>query len=183
MSSPLTSILLLLWGCVFACLFSACASTDLAGTIPDQVRQNFEQIPSENAIAVRVVPRPEGEQLSINMGSLDYTMNRLFSRMVTEMAQTKFGTVDRSSENRLEVVVSYLNIDERMYSGSPYLSRIDMEIEVEIDGGEHTASRTFTESLHSDLEGYSIRSDQIYNMLLRFVTSIEDFVDAQFTES
>jgi hypothetical protein len=162
-------------------IISGCATTDVADTIPDEVQRTFDVVDRERVIALSVALHPDGEQVYINLGSIDYTLNRLFAGMMTQMVQTKFRGVDRRAEDRLAVTVSYLNLEERPYGGGSYLSRIDMTVAAALSAdGVPPVAEEFSHSAFSDVEGYSIRTDQIYGLLLEFVVSIDEFLDAQF---
>lgn len=160
-------------------MLTGCLTTSLENTIPDEVQERFDRV-SEASVAVRVATSPEGEQVKISTGATELTLNRLFSYMVAELAQTKFGEIDEASENALDAAITYLNVEERTYHGTPYLHRIDMSVRAEVRNGEGRIAREFTYSAIADVQGYALRTNQIYDLLLRSIVAIDGLIDAQF---
>ena len=99
------------------------------------------------------------------------------------MAQQKFGRVDRDAANRLVVAVTYLNLDERRYMGATRLYRVEMAVAVTVADTARSVSREFEQAAVADLEGYSVRSDQLYDLLLHFVAAIDEYVNAFYQDA
>ena len=160
------------------CLLAGCAATtQLTDTLPPAFEEQLEPIETDQGVALTFLPSADAERLEVNMGSIDLPLNRLFGGMLTEMALAKFGRIERRSENRLRVAVTYFNVEERSYMGTPVLSRVEMAIVAEAADGEREARQEFAYTAASDVDGYSVRSDQLYELLLRFVDSINTFVN------
>ncbi len=165
------------------CVLSGCGlSARLTDTLPDAFEEELAPIDTVAGVALRYRANPDADRLEIDLGSVSLRMNRLFSGMVTEMALKKFGHVDKASENRLEVATTYLDLEERAYMGNVGLYRVDMAVTVVVADGERVERREFVHAAVADLEGYSVRSDQLYDLLLHFVSSINAFADAHFRE-
>lgn len=168
---------------ILGCLLAGCAGTArITDTLPAELEDRIEPLDTTSGVAFRFMPTPDAERIEINLRSISLPMNRVFSGMLTEMAQKKFGRIEPSSENGLEVAITYLNLEERVYMGSSALHRVEMEVTVEVTDREDTARREFVHAAEADLEGYSVRSDQIYDLLLHFVTTIDAFVNDHFRE-
>jgi hypothetical protein len=169
---------LLLWGC---CVFVGCSSAGGAtDTLPPAFEDRLARLDTESGVALRFLPTPDAERIEVNMGSISLPMNRLFSGMLREMAEKKFERIDRASANKLEVAITYLNLEERAYMGTAMLHRVEMAVIVKADDGAHDAQREIAHFTEADVEGYSVRSDQLYDLLLQFVTSIDGFVGEHF---
>lgn len=163
------------------CVLAGCLSTEqLADTLPDEIEEQIEPLETEGGVALRFIPSPDAARLAVNMGSVDLTLNRLFDGMLRELAVVKFDRIEAGSENRLEVAITYVSTEERRYMGTPMLYRVDMAVTAEVSDGEHTTRREFAYGVRADLEGYSIRSDQLYELLLRFIASIDELTNAHF---
>ena len=163
------------------CVLAGCLSTEgLVDTLPEAYERQLEPLDTEGGVALRYLPNPEAERLEVNMGSIDLPLNRLFGGMLQELALAKFDVIERSSENRLEVAITYINMEERAYMGTPMLYRVEMAVEAEASDGRHEAQQEFVYAAVADMEGYSVRSDQLYDLLLRFIDAINLFVNENF---
>jgi len=170
----------LLWG---YCVLVGCSSTGGAtDTLPPEFEDRLHRLDTESGVALRFLPTPDAERIEVNMGSISLPMNRLFAGMLREMAQKKFERIDRASANKLEVAITYLNLEERAYMGSVMLHRVDMAVIVNAGDGVSEAQREIAHFTQADVEGYSVRSDQLYDLLLQFVTSIDAFVGEHFSQ-
>lgn len=162
-------------------VLAGCLSTEgLADTLPAEYEEQLEPLETEGGVALRYLPNPEAERLEVDMGSIDLTLNRLFGGMLRELALAKFDRVEKTSENRLKVTITYFNTEERSYMGTPMLYRVEMAVVAEASGGQHEAQQEFVYAAQADMEGYSVRSDQLYDLLLRFIDSINSFVNENF---
>lgn len=165
-------------------LLTGCASSArLTDTLPEAVEEQIEPVDTNAGVALRYLPNPDADRLEVDLGAVSLRMNRLFSGMLTEMAQQKFGRVDREAENRLVVAVTYLNLEERRYMGATRLYRVEMAVAVTVADAARSVSREFEQAAVADLEGYSVRSDQLYDLLLHFVAAIDEYVNAFYQDA
>ena len=168
----------LLGGCVALLLLTGCVTTQFDDAIPAEVQDQFGAV-SDEGVALRLTPQPNGEGIMINTGATNISFNRLFSGMVDELAESKFGGVQTPAPDTLIINVTYLNIEERTYQGAPYLYRLDMAVWAQLGSGEERAAQEFTYNARSDVQGYSMSTDQIYNLLLQHIFSLDRFIDGQ----
>ena len=168
-----------LGGCLALLVLAGCVTTKLDDAIPADVQDQFDRV-SEEGVAVRLMSRPNGEQVTINTGAVNLTLNRLFSGMVTELAESKFGRVDKAAQDTLNIDVTFLGVEERTYQGTPYIYRLDMSVRTELRDGEGRVAQESSRYATSEVQGYSVRTDQIYNLLLQHIASIDNLIDTQF---
>ena len=168
----------LLGGCAALLVLTGCVTTKFDDAIPAEVQDQFDHI-SDGGVALRLTPRPAGEGITINTGAANITLNRLFSGMVDELAESKFGGVDAAAPDTLAIDVTYLNVEERTYQGNPYLYRLDMAVRAQLSNADGRAAQEFSFNARSDVQGYSMTTDQIYNLLLQHIVAIDRFVDGR----
>lgn len=161
---------------VLLVLTGGCATqVQVDNTLPDRLKDEIQKFDSAEGVALHYVPVPAGEQVSLNVGAMDYTLNRVFRGMLREMLTAKFDTLTPGANNRVSVTVNYLNLQEENMQGS--INRIDMAVIVQLRHGNKTNEREFEFSTQSDVEGYSVGSGAIRNLLLKFSLAINDYID------
>ena len=161
--------------CALLFLLPGCVSIDVQDTLPDEVKNSFRKMNLENGVDFTFMPSPEAENVSVNMGAADFSLNRLFDGMLHEFARTKFNRLNPDSDKKLSVRINYLNPEERYYQGTRQLHRVDMAVRVRVQDGDKVASREFTASSEADMDGYSVQSDQIYGMLVDLIANIDRY--------
>lgn len=170
----LTGLLLLLTGC-------ASTRPALNNTLPDEIKNRLASVSDRDGIAFEFIPSAAGQSVEVTVKAMDHPLNRVLKGMVTEMLETKFDSVRASSPNRLRVTLNYLNLQEESFGES--INRMDMGILVELTRGDERSREEFERTTQADIEGYTLRSDQIYDMLLRLILDIDHMIDAAFAGS
>lgn len=168
-----------LGGCAALVVLAGCVTTKLEDAIPADVQDRFERV-SDGGAALRLVLNPDGEQVNIDTGAADISLNRLFSGMVGELAESKFGGVDEAAGDTLNIDVTYLGVESRTYRGAPYIHRLDMTVRTEFRDGERRVARESTRYAASDVQGYSVATEQIYDLLLQHILAIDALIDTEF---
>ena len=183
MSNQSRSFPVLLGALLLTLVLPGCVSISVTDTMPEKVKQSFKKIDLEEGISLNFTPNPEAEKVNVNLGAVDYSLNRLFGGMLTEFARTKFTNLNPDSENELSVRINYLSPEERTYMGSTQLHRLDMAVSVRVKSGDKAARREFTIYREADMDGYSIRTEQIYGMLIDLITAIDRYSNRQLANS
>lgn len=165
----------------FAFLASCASQVQVDNTLPQRLKDQISRIDPEAGVQLEYIPVPAGEQISLKVGAMDYTLNRVFQGMLREMLTTKFDTLSAEAENRVKVNVNYLNLNRESYGNS--INRVDMAVTVELQHGYKTHSKEFELSTSSDVEGYSVPSGEIRNMLLQFALRINDYIDENWSRT
>lgn len=173
--STLTALL-----CSLAILTFGCASeVQVTNTLPDDFKEQMNRVEAPEGVNLKFTPIPAGEKFRVSVGAMDYTLNRVFQGMLTEMFSTKFDTLNTASKNVIDVHITYLNVQEENLAGS--LNRMDMGVTVQISNGFRTVERELEFSEQADIEGYGLQSGQIRNLLMRFALEINEMVNDQFS--
>lgn len=162
-------------------LSTGCASSvQVTNTLPDQLKDKLRRIDTEQGVDLQFTPIPAGEQFSVSVGAMDYSLNRVFQGMLMEMLATKFDTLQTGSQNVVSVQINYLNVQEESYGGT--LNRMDMAVTVGLNNGFRQTKREITFSEQAEVEGYGLQSGQIRNLLLRFALEINRMVDELYAQ-
>lgn len=169
----------LLIGC--GILIAGCASgVRVTNTLPDQLKDSLRRIDTQQGVDLRFTPIPAGEQFQINVGAMEYSLNRVFEGMLMEMLETKFDTLQTGSRNVVRVQINYMNAQEENYGGT--LNRMEMAVTVGIDNGFRQVEEEIEFSEQAEVDGYGLRSGQIQNLLLRFTLEVNRMIDEQYAE-
>lgn len=161
---------------VLALIATGCATqVQVTNTLPERLKDGIQKVDPGAGVDLQYVPVPDGEQVSINVGAMDYTLNRVFEGMLREMLTAKFDTLTSGAENHVKVTVNYLNLQQENYANS--INRVDMAVVVELRHGLKTDTKEFEFSTQADVEGYSVQSGAIRNLLLQFSLAINDYID------
>lgn len=164
-----------------AALLSGCASgVSVTNTLPEDLKENIKPVKAKDGVRLNFTPIPAGEQFKISVGAMDYSLNRVFQGMVSEMLTTKFDTLNAASSNVVDVQIVYLNVQEENFAGS--LSQMDMAVAVEISDGFRTTKKELEFSEQAEIEGYGLQSGQIRNLLLRFTLAINKLINDQYQQ-
>lgn len=165
-----------------ALIASGCASeVQVTNTLPDRLKDSLQPVTTEQGVVFDFVPIPAGEQFQISVGAMDYSLNRVFEGMLIEMLETKFGTLQPDSPNRVRVQVNYLNAQEESYGGT--LNRIDMAVKVGLNNGFRETEKELEFSETAEVEGYGLQSGQLRNLLLRFTLEINRMIDDHYANA
>ena len=183
MLSQTRSFSTLVGALLIALTLPGCVSISVTDTMPEKIKKSFDKIDLEEGVSLEFTPSPDAEKINVDLGAVDYSLNRLFDGMLTEFARTKFTNINPDSENELSVRINYLNPEERSYMGSSQLHRLDMAVSVRVKNGDKAARREFTIYREADMDGYSIRTEEIYGMLIDLITAIDRYSDRQFASS
>lgn len=164
-----------------ALILTGCTATRpaLNNTLPDEVKNTFSPVPDRDGIAFEFIPSAAGESIEVTVKAMDHPLNRVLKGMVTEMLETKFDSIRTSSSNRLRVTLNYINLQEESFGES--INRMDMGILVELVHGEERIAEEFEHTVQANVEGYTLHSGQIYDMMLRFILDIDRMTDAAFS--
>jgi hypothetical protein len=165
----------------FTILCAGCASgVEVTNTLPEQLKDRLQTIETDQGVDLRFTPIPAGEQFSVSVGAMDYSLNRVFEGMLIEMLTTKFDTLQNGAQNVVDVQINYLNVQEENYGGT--LNRMDMAVTVGLSDGFRTTERELSFSEKAEVDGYGLQSGQIRNLLLRFALEINQMVDERFID-
>ncbi len=169
----------LLFGLAF--LSTGCASgVQVTNTLPDELKDRLRRIDTEQGVDLQFTPIPAGEQFSVSVGAMDYSLNRVFQGMLMEMLTTKFDTLQAGSQHVVSVQINYLNVQEESYGGT--LNRMDMAVTVELDNGFRQTEQEITLTEQAEVDGYGLQSGEIRNLLLRFALEINRMVDELYAQ-
>lgn len=162
-------------------LLAGCSTPNkvLQDTLPESTVSGIQRVDSPEGIDLEFIPDASAGDITMNIKGMDYTLNQVFKGMTAQMLQAKFDTLRDDSPNHLTVTLDYVYMQQESRRQSR--NQVDMGVIVELKReGQETKTKELNFSTGRNLEGYSVRSGQLQNLLVKFIESIDQFLNESF---
>lgn len=173
--------LLLLFVSIMAILFNACSTTTVvSNSIPAEMQQNIRTTKISD-MDYSFTKNHNGDAVSISLGAFtsSFSVNAPLYGMMNELIETKFGNISSTSVNKIEITL----VDVKILDD--YANTLDLTVNVSIkkDGVYNRKSFSYSNQIKMlQINKYSYQADpkDIQNLLLKFVVSVDKYIDTIF---
>ncbi|MCH7764782.1 MAG: hypothetical protein IIB95_13790 [Candidatus Marinimicrobia bacterium] len=169
-----------------------CAPTGLyiSNTIPSTMQQNINTAEGKD-ISFKFLPHPSGDLIEVKIGPMwdaSYSINQPFKGLTKELLETKFSEITDNSLNKITVKITEL--ESKVHIGAlgtreAYSLKmvINVELEKEGDINNKRFSYSFDMPIRSGFSNANMvfkkeLSDGVKELLLKFVISIDKYIDS-----
>lgn len=158
------------------------SQTTVSNTLPYEVQQQINTS-DEFETGFQFTPHPAGDEVEARFGTGNsvYTINNPVRGQFEELVRTKFGSIDETAENQIEVEITDIQTetDRQVHNLA-----MTMKVTVANDGDENTREFSYSTTIRpidtgtEYTMGKRIPAEALEEFFLKFVVGADKFIDS-----
>ncbi len=161
---------------IFLFLYSCSSSLILQNSIPFETQQLIKSVEGNQRVNFLYTSNPEGE---VKKGRLHYSINPALNGMLKELMQSKFNSIDSESDNSINITLSKVKVNDDVGAYN-VTHTLDITVDIVMIKNKEEMKKSFSYSTSFVLSDANVERKEIENLLLKFIVSIDKFIDTAY---